>query len=88
MLNKQGPGKRNKAHEFMIKSNEILINENHRLKAQEDNYKKLYIASNDLLCILGAEGSVISDDDAACELMSVLADIDGGQYDVKKVFKI
>ena len=42
---------------------------------------KLYHAVNELMCILSSDGEVNAHQDESCNVMSALADIDGGCYD-------
>lgn len=77
----------NKAHNFMIARNNLMLKKIEKAETHIANYKKLYIAANELLLVVGADGQITTDDTVVDELMSVLADIDEGSYDVKKVFK-
>jgi len=44
-------------------------------------WKKLYHSVNNMMAELGAEGEICAEDKLPCDVMSVLHEIDGGQYD-------
>lgn len=49
-------------------------------------FKSLYIAANDLMAILGADGQVTNTHPNVTQLMNALWDIDEGICDVDRVF--
>jgi len=49
-------------------------------------YKKLYIAVNEMMAQLGADGDINARSSEAEKVMDVLHEIDGGVYSVDKVF--
>ncbi len=44
------------------------------------------MAINNMMCILGADGEVHTDSECVRKVMNALHDLDGGQYDLNKVF--
>ena len=49
-------------------------------------FKPLYIAINEMMAILGADGEVNTKQMAVINVMDALAEIDGGEFDTAKVF--
>jgi hypothetical protein len=68
--------------------NSKIQNERFRrnMKKREDHFKAIYNKANELLAILGAEGTINSESSVSDNLMGALRDFDGGQYDTKKMF--
>jgi hypothetical protein len=54
------------------------------LQAQLEAVKPMYIAINNMMAVLGAKGEIHATDIEANQVMSALADLDGGVYDVDK----
>ena len=50
-------------------------------------HKALYVAVNEMMASLGAHGQIEARDERVSAVMDVLHDIDGGVYDVEKIFK-
>ena len=53
------------------------------VKRQSEKLYALYHRVNELMAVLGADGEINATQDVAENVMSALADIDGGQYDIK-----
>jgi hypothetical protein len=53
-------------------------------KARLEAVKPMYIAINNMMAVLGAKGEIHATDEKANQVMSALADLDGGVYDVDK----
>ena len=51
-----------------------------------DRFKNLYIAINEMMAILGADGEISTDQVIVEDVMFSLKQIDGGTFDIEKVF--
>lgn len=51
-----------------------------------EKFKALYIAANELMMKIGIDGQISIRDPRCNRLMDALAGLDGGEYDVDKVF--
>lgn len=51
-----------------------------QLEAERDRLRELYHGVNRMMAILGAQGEINTRDAACSEVMSLLYDIDGGNY--------
>lgn len=51
-----------------------------------EKWKAVYIAANKVMMQVGYEGQIDTDHPASDELMHALSEVDGGVFDVEKVF--
>ena len=51
-----------------------------------ERFRELYVALNEMLAILGADGEVNTRQMTVINVMEALAEIDGGEFDTAKVF--
>lgn len=53
---------------------------------KQDKLKQLYIAVNEMMAVIGAEGEIDSRHNYVDNVMDALHDLDDGVYDIGRVF--
>lgn len=57
------------------------------LKSKKDLFINLYVAVNNMMAVLGAEGEIDTRSELVEKVMDELYELDEGVYDVKRLFK-